>query len=768
MINNVVSEEKNNVYMLKLEDIAFWVLRKQMHKQPDIIADLPSLQRGFVWKAEQIETLWDSIARGFPIGSLLLSDIREGEDQATGHFKGGEESDTKGTHYLLDGQQRATSIALAFNDVWTKSNEDATSALWVDLKSIENSDRHFSFRLVTKSHPWGYSQEDPSKRLKDWQAREALESFRKVKKEGDLTRPHEFKIFEVFPWNAEAPVPVALLLSSILESKSDNDQLIKCLLKNLEKTHLSDDRLENIKGILFGNNGRPGFMRLIEGLRKALNTFEVPAPVLNVSGYQEYGDDEKDSTFNLFKRVNSGGTVLSAEEIKYSLLKTVWIEAPDVIEKELLSKRKIAQPARMVSLMSRLFLMIKSKNENKSGQGLQAELKIGQFRKMIADDKEGFKSFCTGDGKNIVDYTWILLTQEDEGLPKVLAVQMSQGSGDVLLLLMYWVSKVLEAKVSIEGLQNNRKEILGFITSLAWFAIDQKSCIKKLAKQLVDFDQKNIILFFNHERFCALVSNKDKNIMPPLPTPEMLEKTLLYQELNTELTKNTDFNDDLWKVRSLEDLYRQNHDAILPKDWFSDATETRKYTALFLVSHLCKDNKRWLLTYAQRKIMKDEEWFAWFDPTQPDQIRDRNRPWDYDHILPKSWAFHPKSSNIFSEFPYFVRIWIRAIGNFRIWPLECNRSKGAVEMIEPSLKEYGLADKDAVLMQSFIRDCNMKLWKELEKELPKKGEGVEFWRGCSDGERRTHWQLFVKASIARTVDIYREWYDQLHISSLMK
>ena len=56
---------------------------------------LPSLQRGFVWKPNQIEKVWDSIFRGYPLGAILMS-----EDEITKH------------KLLLDGQQRCTSIAL--------------------------------------------------------------------------------------------------------------------------------------------------------------------------------------------------------------------------------------------------------------------------------------------------------------------------------------------------------------------------------------------------------------------------------------------------------------------------------------------------------------------------------------------------------------------------------------------------------------------------------------------------------------------------------
>ena len=40
---------------------------------------IPALQRGLVWKPRPVELLWDSILRGFPIGSFMLSDIVNNE-----------------------------------------------------------------------------------------------------------------------------------------------------------------------------------------------------------------------------------------------------------------------------------------------------------------------------------------------------------------------------------------------------------------------------------------------------------------------------------------------------------------------------------------------------------------------------------------------------------------------------------------------------------------------------------------------------------------
>ena len=42
----------------------------------EIFVALPMIQRGSVWKPLQIINLWDSILRGMPLGSLLVSYMR--------------------------------------------------------------------------------------------------------------------------------------------------------------------------------------------------------------------------------------------------------------------------------------------------------------------------------------------------------------------------------------------------------------------------------------------------------------------------------------------------------------------------------------------------------------------------------------------------------------------------------------------------------------------------------------------------------------------
>ncbi len=76
----------------------------------DII--LPEFQRPFVWKRKQILELVDSIYRNYPIGSMLLWESRQelASKRAIADLDIGERSKNYPVNYLLDGQQRLSTI----------------------------------------------------------------------------------------------------------------------------------------------------------------------------------------------------------------------------------------------------------------------------------------------------------------------------------------------------------------------------------------------------------------------------------------------------------------------------------------------------------------------------------------------------------------------------------------------------------------------------------------------------------------------------------
>ncbi len=200
--------------LLELPEIAAWQIDQSPARAGEIIADLPALQRGSVWKVKQIEELWDSVLRTFPIGAFILSPPNE--DLLRQDFKYQQQniSRSRGTHLLLDGQQRATAIALAFDDVWSRQDDAAKGALWIDLAASNNSQQlAFVFRVLTRAHPWGYSRSNPDGTLSSSAVRAALCAYQTACDCPDR-RPEDFTLWQTWPWDAEAPLPPPFVYSA--------------------------------------------------------------------------------------------------------------------------------------------------------------------------------------------------------------------------------------------------------------------------------------------------------------------------------------------------------------------------------------------------------------------------------------------------------------------------------------------------------------------------------------------------------------------------
>ncbi len=94
---------------------------------------LPALQRNFVWEEDKISRLFDSLMRGFPIGTFLFWSIDrttfkqytfkefiKNYDEERRGFQRGQNATADLSDYLavLDGQQRITALYLALSGSW--------------------------------------------------------------------------------------------------------------------------------------------------------------------------------------------------------------------------------------------------------------------------------------------------------------------------------------------------------------------------------------------------------------------------------------------------------------------------------------------------------------------------------------------------------------------------------------------------------------------------------------------------------------------------
>ena len=91
---------------------------------------IPAFQRDFVWEPDQVAFLLDSIYKGFPIGTVILwkTDSRLTSEKQLGAFCLPEPQKDYPVNYVLDGQQRLTSLFSVFQtDLEPESDE------WVDI-----------------------------------------------------------------------------------------------------------------------------------------------------------------------------------------------------------------------------------------------------------------------------------------------------------------------------------------------------------------------------------------------------------------------------------------------------------------------------------------------------------------------------------------------------------------------------------------------------------------------------------------------------------
>lgn len=88
---------------------------------------IPAFQRAYVWKQFQILDLLDSIVKNYPIGSVLLWSTGE-KLKHTRNIAGysiPDSPDEYPVNYVLDGQQRISSIYATFSD---KTSQDPKTA----------------------------------------------------------------------------------------------------------------------------------------------------------------------------------------------------------------------------------------------------------------------------------------------------------------------------------------------------------------------------------------------------------------------------------------------------------------------------------------------------------------------------------------------------------------------------------------------------------------------------------------------------------------
>lgn len=817
------SNEGRQAYFLGLREIAGWQLKSPVDAAPckvvrlekeeykEITAELPALQRGAVWNAAQTEAMWDSLVRGFPIGAFFLAPYQKGFGRGKAKF--GDGSREQSDFLLLDGQQRATAITLGFLDHWPEFTSpnvelDDMPALWVDMAEDKLGERSYVFRVLTRSHPWGYRSGDPKKRLANSDIRAAMACFRMIS--GNAKNSAELPLRCAWPWDATCPIPVAILLAIVGHDDWRGELKRRLALMPLRNTkaELSDkgnlfDRWEKALDSSQQDQTAKRLTQLVELLKVQLSMARIPALILPIDKDIDIDSDgklsviRKDAVETLFVRVNSAGTPIVGEELIYSSLKASWPDAPDLLEKFQQGSQQLVTPARLVSLLWRLHLAFP--NDGSLNKLLPASPAVGEFRKAIRDNqkREAFEVFVK-DSKNQTLFKGVLAwarlkpaeTQANEAvdwrLPPTLASQLFSGEKglDILFIVAAWFKRLQNQNLpSIPLTDVQSRQSLGFIVAISWFAERPNECVSRLWAQLQDCSDQSVTDFFNRDRFSSmlLLDGSGRTVMLPLAPPELLERLV-----SSAVDINAKSDEKYWAHGSSWSHFTSRlapeHFSNLNKElgeWLkkliivksapsTDGSDSNSEVAdmdaenevrLRLMWYRILD-KMWahrpLVDYAQREWLL--KWFPTFDPTLPGQMEDVNRPWDYDHI-------HP-ASHIVNKVPSVIREWHQSIGNLRAWPLELNRGdqddspESKLGSFEDVLSYFKGMQPEDLRTASFIDEWE---WQQLKMSVPSNPVDKHYLSDPKSADQRN---ALLCATTSRFCRLYRHWYVELEIGSL--
>ncbi|MBR6285673.1 MAG: DUF262 domain-containing protein [Bacteroidaceae bacterium] len=572
---------------------------------------IPNIQRGLVWKSMQMELLWDSILRGFPIGSMLVLG-KEGN--------GGD---------ILDGQQRANAIISGFNKNEILGEKKPTNILWFDLnyKSSESDKerRKYGIRLTNASHPWGYDENGNKLSAKDRRdsLRKALgENYSQIKKSD-----WDIRLFVPYFFSKQTdflPIPMAILVNAAKDKNISNSDSIKDFketvtrdVKDFSKFSSQWKKLYEDKVLKFiSNQADEEFFRTFF----ELNCYSI---VFNFV-------DNNDDIEILFNRVNSRGTQMTNAELTYAAIKhygAKMCNCPDIGQ---IIKEKSIGIMLEQNLAQLLFRYCFSDNNKISGEISASKIRekalldeakkdsdivIVNLRKMFSEDSRTIDIII----KRIKE---ILLTSPDENckLPNFLLAEIATKNPNLFILLFCIIEK-----------QNHFED--RFVQALIFY--------------LYCFSVNNEPVSVIFEKVSGGNKIKEETIIDVLR--DSISREWCYPIISSfkdfPALNETELSDS-WNI-----------------DKYSDAEGFSVFKLLFTYGTY---QGLFMLKFAQRRFYK--EFFGDYNPSNKEHWDEINRPWDHDHIIPKNWISNGVWKNC-------QEAWINSIGNIADIPYEENRSK---------------------------------------------------------------------------------------------
>ncbi len=101
---------------------------------------IPTFQRDVVWEKENVKKLWDSVYKFYPLGSILVwkTDIKLQNHREVGGIVLLEDYNANEYQYILDGQQRTTSLLTSLYGGKIAGKEGFNPTVYIDLTIIND------------------------------------------------------------------------------------------------------------------------------------------------------------------------------------------------------------------------------------------------------------------------------------------------------------------------------------------------------------------------------------------------------------------------------------------------------------------------------------------------------------------------------------------------------------------------------------------------------------------------------------------------------
>ena len=662
--------------------------------------DLPMIQRGFVWKPQQVIDLWDSLLSGMPIGALMVSELAGPSVPLMGAASSPRTGSTAAQRLgLVDGQQRTLAMCMGWIPfVPGHSNH----RLWIDLADRPPPGHRVRLRVTTRNQPFGFQRDNPNSKL-------TLDQRRRARQACSAVAPGELLAHAVpHPAGAahSAPLDLGALVQQWRALHGDAaawQDWVWQALRSAPAIVLQDGQaILQPQWDSFPEDVRQQIEArlavLTQGLQKVFAT-QIPLVRVDAALFQTDSEDGAEPPLaRLFQRVGSNGTSLSDADYVYSVLKHQMPEVHDMVQAlhgqpgvaSLLGCPDLVMTALRLAAVSwhdgngkrvpdnhspskedfHRLVMRPSGFADKSSQQQAAQQRQDDMRALLASTGEQSLTHLFS-----VVQANLLRDGDDVGLPPLMLPYLGRPLVQVLLRLAQkgWLLRPIDA--------GYRGQVLRLVLWWQRWVAD-KAKASRIAFAVIDASTDALDIDW---RIAQAVVDADAGwAMQP---PAAIAALGLDDSTRGESTP------------TLKDRAR----FATPET----GTESQRRTRDFYYQwwqHWSHHHP--LLLWLQRRYvcgLGDQAMAVAIDDT----------PYDFDHILPSAhwradWRLMSGSDNL-SDFQSARHVLGNSIGNVRAWDAALNRSDGAISPRGKLQGQDGQADP-SWLYDSAIDPAQHALW----------------------------------------------------------